>query len=116
MVGLLSDVSPAAVVRPPGSAEVWAEGPAWTAVAGPAVIAVVERAVTRTEGLVGIVAGAPVLIRAEGLAGTVVGAPVLTRVEEWAGSGVLVAPLAGESVAVGVAAAAESDGPAAAFG
>jgi hypothetical protein len=71
--------------------------------------------------LAGTVVGAPVLTRAEGLAGTVVGAlvltaaegPVVTRVEEWAAAGAQVAPQAGESVAVGVA--AERDGPVAAF-
>ena len=123
LVGVLSDASPAAVARPPGSAEVWAEGPAWTAVAGLAVIAAVERAVTRAEGPAWTAVGALVLIRAEGLAGTAVGAPVLTaaegpvatRVEELAEAGARVAPQAGESVEVGFAAAAEPDEPAAAF-
>lgn len=115
LVGVLSDVSPAAVAKPPGSAEVWAEGPAWTEVAKLAVIAAGERAVTRAVGLV--------LIRAVGLVGTAVGAPVLTaavgpvatRVEELAEAGARVAPQAGDSAAVGFAAAAEPDEPAAAF-
>src|SRR5271170_2884789 len=91
--GVLSDVSPAAVARSPESAEVWTEGPAWTAVGVPVLIQVVGRA--------GTVVEAPVLTAAE--------EPVATRVEELAGAGVQVAPQAGESVAVGVAAAPEPD-------
>ena len=87
------------------------------------MIAVVELVLTRVEGLVGTVVVELALIRAVGLAGTAVGAPVLTaaegrvatRVEELAEAGVQVAPQVGDSVAVGVAAAAEPDGPAAAF-
>src|SRR5271170_7922794 len=72
--GVLSDVSPAAVARSPESAEVWTEGPAWTAVA--------ELVSIRAEGLVCTAVGMPVLIRVVGRAGTVVEAPVLTAAEE----------------------------------